>query len=103
VGAKFYIDYDTIRKDGHLRKAWEVGNFPSPDSFNGAVYISVRSRVEYDCKEERKRALTTTAHSELFARGEIVWTSTSPSDWSYAPPQSSMLRLLQKVCGVSGR
>lgn len=102
-GSEFYIDYDTIRKDGHLRKVWEVMNSPSPKSFNGAVYVSVRSRAEYDCKEERKRNLTTTAHTELFAQGENIWTSDSPSDWSYLPPQSAVFSVFQKVCGASVR
>lgn len=29
-GTKFYIDYSTIRKDGNLRKVWEVTDFKNP-------------------------------------------------------------------------
>lgn len=102
-GTKVYIDYATIRKDGNFRTVWEVTNFKSPDSFKGAVYISTRAKTEYDCKEEKKRNLTTTAHSELFARGDMVWASESPSIWIYIPPQSVISLILPKVCGASVR
>jgi hypothetical protein len=97
-GTKFYIDYSTIRKDGNLRKVWEVTDFKNPETFNGLVYLSVRARAEYDCKEERKRTLTTTAHSGLRTQGSIVWRDELPSNWNDAPPRSAMLEMLQRVC-----
>ena len=100
-GTKFYIDYSTIRKDGNLRKVWEVTNFKNSETFNGAVYLSVRARAEYDCKEERKRPLTTTAHSGLLAQGDVVWISESPGNWNYAAPNTSVFEILQRVCRAS--
>ena len=29
-GTKFYTDFSTIRKEGNLRKVWEVTNLSSP-------------------------------------------------------------------------
>jgi hypothetical protein len=97
-GTKFYIDYSTIRKDGNLRKVWEVTDFKNSETFNGAVYLSVRTRAEYDCKEERKRTLTATAHSGLLAQGNIVWKGESPSNWDYLPPDTSGFEMLKWVC-----
>jgi hypothetical protein len=102
-GVKFSLDYSTIRKDGQFRKVWEVANFPSPENIDGAVYLSVRARAEYDCKEEKKRNLTTTAHSGLFAQGNMVWSSDTPTMWTYAPPKSAVYELLRQVCSASVR
>ena len=97
-GTKFYTDFSTIRKEGNLRKLWEVTNFSSPRSFSSGVFLSSRTRVEYDCKEERVRNLAFTAHPLLFAEGAILWATESPSNWQYAPPNTPAFEILQRVC-----
>ena len=91
----FYIDYDTIRKDGNLRKFWLVHNFNQKE--RGAM--SIRSREEIDCKEEHGRTLSLSAHSESMANGKKIMEEFSPEDpWRDRPPGSVGSIILKTVC-----
>ena len=65
----FYIDPATIRKDGNLRKVWEIVDHKQRQR-NGE--FSIRSRKEYDCSGERVRTLTLSTHSGPMATGETI-------------------------------
>jgi len=93
--ADFYIDPETIRKDGNLVKVWEVQNLTQP-SIRGA--LSRRARSEYDCKQERRKTLSISAHSEPMAGGTTILDSTPDSGWREIPPGTVAQTIFQIVC-----
>ena len=85
-----YIDFKEIRKDGNLRKVWELQDLKQRDK-RGAM--SRRARVEYDCKNERTRILALSLHAELMAGGEVLISAgADPIAWQDSPPQVLVLR-----------
>jgi len=95
--ATYYIDLSTIRKDGVMRKVWGIHDLKKLES-NG--WASVRSRNEYDCKEERYRALSLSSHSEPMAGGTAMFTNRfeNPDSWRQIPPGTDVEAIMKIVC-----
>lgn len=91
----FYIDPETIRKDGNLVRVWEIQDLKQRDKVGVS---SRRLRVEYDCKQERRRILSSSEHSEPMAGGKILLISTESSNWRDIPPGSVVSVKLKLVC-----
>ena len=91
----FYIDYKSVRKDGDLRKVWEIQD--KKQRLDGGA-ISIRSRTEYDCKAERWKLLSFSAFSERMASGKTLISDDSPDAWSDIPPDSAAMRISKIVC-----
>ena len=60
-GLTGYVDPATIRKNGNLRRVWEIQDLKARGTKFGE--LSRRVLNEYDCKEERMRTLSATFHS----------------------------------------
>lgn len=91
----FYIDPKTIRKDGNFVRVWEIQDLKQRAK-DGE--LSRRMRLEYDCKQERQRALSYSTHSEPMARGKTILSFTPPSEWVEIPPNTSVEFSLKIVC-----
>jgi hypothetical protein len=90
----YFIDRASIRKEGSLRKVWELENFKKQEK----GVRSIRSRVEYDCKQERFKALTFSTHTELMAQGQVIDNDIGNFPWREIPPKTVSARLFEYVC-----
>jgi hypothetical protein len=91
-----YIDPTTIRKDGNLRKVWEIQELKWRHKEGE---LSRRARLEYDCKNERRRLLSFSTHSVPMASGMSLYQSTAEStQWNDIPPRSGAETVLKIVC-----
>ena len=96
VDFKVYIDPETIRKDGRLRKVWVLHDDIKVDE-RGAK--SRQLRHEYDCKNERYRFLSYTLHGERWAQGITILLRTPENDpWTDIPPNTPIEDVLKIVC-----
>jgi hypothetical protein len=94
--ANFYIDYETIRKDGSARKVWGVTDLKQRHK-DGEM--SRRAMYEYNCKNERFRLLALSKYSESMAGGETLFDGgADPKGWVEIPPNSPSKRILKIVC-----
>lgn len=101
-GARFLIDYQTIRKDGNKVKFWQLVNYPKPVTLGEVKYLSTRSRQEYDCKQEQKRVLTVTAFDNWNADGQAV-IKEETGKWQEIPPETVVWEIMKKVCKAPAR
>ena len=93
--AKFFIDYSTIRKEGSLSKVWQMTNLNERGS-DGEM--SVRTRNEYDCKEERRRIIDISTHTGVTAQGRTLLSDSSPGAWTYIAPKTINEMILKIIC-----
>jgi len=96
-GARFLIDYQTIRKDGNKVKFWQLVNYSIPQTLGEIKYLSTRSRQEYDCKQEQKRVLTVTAFDTWNADGKAVVKEEETGKWQEIPPETVVRVIMEKV------
>ena len=94
-GTTLYIDPLTIRKDGDLRKVWQLLEL---EKATPEGELSRRSLFEYDCKNERHRILDTTRHSGLKASGKVLGAGGESRDWQHIAPGTIIARFLKSVC-----
>jgi hypothetical protein len=92
-----YIDPATIRKDGNLRKVWEIHDHNQPKQ-NGEMSRLVK--YEYDCKTERRNLLSISTHAEPIGKGKTIWSpgSAIAIDWREIPPGTDAWAVLNRVC-----
>ena len=91
----FYYDPATIRKEGNLRRVWQLMNLSQRDK-NGVM--SFRMRMEYDCMQERYRWLDVSKHSGPLGSGTILETFVESSNWTSIPFDTNTQIVLNLVC-----
>jgi len=93
----FFLDLDTIQKEGNIRKVWGLNDNKQRDE-HGAM--SSRARTEYDCKNERFRITAMTKHSESMAGGKatIIPVNGNSEIWYDIPPDAFVYSFLKIVC-----
>ena len=91
--ANFYIDYETIRKDGNLRKVWVIQDLNKRYK-DGEM--SRRDYLEFDCKNESRRTLDSSTHAGKMARGETLSSgNTGLQGWIPIPPDTAIETILK--------
>ena len=91
----YYYDPVTIRKDGNMRRVWELTDLRKRGR---SGEMSRRIRMEYDCKEERYRFLFISGHSEPMAKGEILITEGEGNVWDAIAPGTISETIFNIVC-----
>jgi hypothetical protein len=91
----FFYDPTTIRKDGNIRRVWELRDFGKR---NKDGEMSLRARVEYDCKQESYRVLGLSTHSEPMAEGKALYAENRDNIWKVIPPASASEAMFKIVC-----
>ena len=94
AAASYYLEAESIHKDGPRRKVWEVRDLNQPQK---SGELSRRELQEYHCRGERFRSISYAAYSGPMAGGKLVSSRSAPADWTYVPyktPYESVLRLV---------
>lgn len=86
-----YIDTTTIRKDGQMRKIWQLS-----ESKNGPG--SVRSRLEYYCKDDQYRFLSFSIFTGKMASGKETLGPNIDFPWTDIAPSTAEEKILRFVC-----
>ena len=94
-GDKHYVDLTKMQTNKHLVSILSLVNF-SQTSSDGLS--SNQTHEEFDCSKERVRTLSLTAHSEHFARGDVLHSQSTPSDWSHIPAETVMSERFLIAC-----
>lgn len=89
---------DTLRKEGNLRRVWEIQDFKS-DVFGDGVR-SLRYQSEYDCMGGRLRVLYLQAFRSQMAAGEALNVPFNGKDWVPVPANSIASISLRVVCSI---
>ena len=90
-----FLDYETLRKEGNLRRIWMLINFP-PNDKEG--WGSVRIRVEFDCKNETSKRMSYTVFSGKLSTGKIIFTQDKESPKEDIPPDTATWTIFKDVC-----
>ena len=103
-GAKFFVDFENIRKDNNLLKVWVLTNFSKPLKLKGNEVMSFRLRYEVNCKQEQTRVLEISAFSRPNAAGTFLGTEERENaKWSDEAPRTGGWDILKSVCKAPAR
>jgi len=94
-----YADLATIRKIGNKVKMWSMYDYSAvQEGADGKSFLSIKFQDEYDCKEEKIIGLASSFFSENMNRGEVVYSSYSPSNWRPVAPGSINESMFKVAC-----
>ena len=93
-----YADPATIRKDGNMVQMWDMTDFKTAQTFNGVVFMSLKSQSQYDCKEEQIRELSENGYSGSLGAGKSVL-GFGIREWHPVKHHSTSEALLELACG----
>ena len=100
IGVTYYANPASIHKEGNKVKMWNVVDYTTARvSSDGKPYMSMKARVQYDCKEERLRTMHYSGHSEHMGRGKSVYSDDDPTKWSPVPRATVQEDLWEIACG----
>ena len=81
TGLLVYIDSDSIRRNGHLAKMWQLYDYKTVQTVAGDSLLSMKRFNEYDCAEERTRTLGYTWFSGNMGTGKVVYSTPEVQQW----------------------
>ena len=92
----FYVDFDSMVRQGNIRQFWSLRNHSVVDE-EGA--LSVRIFEEHDCKGRRFRYLDITGHSKQWADGRVLSDrSLIDEPWKRIPPGTVVEYIHKIIC-----
>jgi hypothetical protein len=96
--ATVYADPDTIRRKGDLVKMWYLHDFKTTQTILKKSYLSSRSQAEYDCTEDRHRALASTSFSGNMGSGKVRSSYSIKGKWEPVSPDTITQTLWKVAC-----
>ena len=93
--ADYYIEAESIRKDGSKRQVLEMLNLKTADSQGNRSYLAL---YEYECPTARARILRTACFDGPMGGGNKTAECLTPGDWSHPGADSAALVKLKLVC-----
>jgi hypothetical protein len=97
-----YSTEHQLKRSGHLVTAWLREEYPEPQrSENGNIYLSYVEKIQYDCANERARALLIIYYSENNIAGsqESDATDIKQAVWVPIVPGTPSENIYQWACG----
>ena len=91
-GTVFYIDRDSIKKEGSLIRVWELQDLKSKGPLEEK---SRRVLVEYDSKNDRRRVLSFSFHGEQMGAGITLKADQTPGKWTMVAPNTTAAVVFQ--------
>ena len=91
-GTVFYIDRDSIKKEGNLIRVWELQDLKAKGPLEEK---SRRVLVEYDSKNERRRVLSFSFHGESMGAGVTLKSDQTPGKWTMVAPNTTAAVVFQ--------
>ena len=93
-GSKFYLDYETIRKNSGYVYYWELVDYEKVNNYGN---MSLAAYYQGDCGIFRINRLTIISYSQSMGTGASEEFNYEP-DWQSAPPGTIRENTLNIVC-----
>jgi hypothetical protein len=102
--ASFSTDHQ-MKRSGHLITVWLREEYPEPQRTNGGdIYFSYVEKIQYDCGNERARALLIIYYSENNISGSETSEATDVKQAAWVPivPGTQSESVYQWACEIAG-
>ena len=95
----FYIDRDSIAREGEARKVWTMLDYRQPQlNSHGKTYRSTRSLQHIQCKTQQVKTLSLSFYSGTRGSGDVLSSEGVIQDWQPIPPDSVVAKMARTVC-----
>jgi hypothetical protein len=94
-----------MKRSGHLVTVWLREEYPEPQRTTGDIYYSYVEKIQYDCANERARALLIIYYSENNVSGSETSEATDVKQAVWVPivPGTQSENVYQWACAAGGK
>ena len=96
VETEYYVDYQTVEKEGDYVYFWELVNFPAPASIK-----SVKGRIKLDCEASCILRLNRIFYSQPMGKGVPTDNLNLNLEWEDLPPDSAYATVAKNLCELN--
>lgn len=97
----FYIDRDSIAREGETRKVWTMLDYRQPKTnSHGQAYRSTRSLQQIQCKTQQVKTLSLAFYKGTRGAGDVLSSEGVIQEWQPIPPDSVLAKMAWTVCGA---
>ncbi len=97
--ATYYVDTSTLKRNGVLRTFWSIMDYnQAQSSTRGAAYLSTRSNMEINCREQTVLVRQFSMHTGHMAQGEVLDAQGVWRDAQAIPPGTPLAVIWRFVC-----
>ena len=97
----FYIDRDSIAREGETRKVWTMLDYRQPKTnSHGLAYRSTRSLQHIQCKSQQVKTLSLAFYTGTRGSGDVLSSEGVIQEWQPIPPDSVLAKMAWTVCGA---
>ena len=93
---EYYVDYQTVEKEGDYVYFWELVNFPAPASIK-----SVKGRIKLDCEASCILRLNRIFYSQPMGKGVPTNNLNLNLEWEDLPPDSAYATVAKNLCELN--
>ncbi len=96
----FYIDRDSIAREGETRKVWTMLDYRQPQhNSHGQSYRSTRSLQHIQCKSHQVKTLSLAFYTGTRGSGNVLSSEGVIQEWQPIPSDSVLAKMAWTVCG----
>lgn len=97
--ANYYVDTASIKRTGNLRTLWSIMDYTRPQTTaRGAKYLSTRTNMEFNCKDQTVLMRQFSMHSGQMATGDVLDTQGVWRDAQAVPPGTPLFVIMKFAC-----
>jgi hypothetical protein len=97
--AVYYVDTDTLKRTGDVRTFWSIMDYKKTQTTSrGASYLSTRTNMEINCKDQTVLMRQFSMHSGAMAKGDVLDTQGILRDAQAIPPGTPLFNIMRAVC-----
>jgi hypothetical protein len=97
----FYIDRDSIAREGDTRKVWTMLDYrQSKTNSHGQAYRSTRSLQHIQCKTQQVKTLSLAFYKGTRGSDDVLSSEGVIQEWQPIPPDSVLAKMAWTVCGA---
>ena len=95
----FYIDAQSIRKEGPHTSVWTLLDYKKPQTTaDGKAFLSTKSQIMFNCRMKMARIMHMTYFSGAMLDGKEVYKQGMLHDWLDIEPGTPVQRIARRVC-----
>ena len=101
IKSEYFLNLSNFKRNKGRVRAWTLENFLESQKIEPLEYLSVKSYVEFNCKEPSLRILAYSLYEKNMGLGKTVFSKGSPMQWMKINSNTMFSSYFDIICSES--
>jgi len=101
IKSEYFMNLNNYQRNKNKVRAWTLENFLESQKIEPLEYLSVKSYVEFNCKEPSLRILAYSLYEKNMGLGKTVFSKGSPMQWMKINSNTMFSSYFDIICSES--